>query len=151
MPRPNTPVIPTRWSAHHRPAAEATMTATCSIRRPGGVRGEFDAVTGTYPTVPHDPHYAGRCRVQVLGTAEQEQLAAEQELTGVGYLVAVEYDAGAAGAPVRVGDVVTVTAVDDNGSLSLPGRDLTVVSLVRGSTVWQLDLTCVDYLEEASS
>lgn len=153
MPRPlghpgrSTPVIEPGWAATHRPIVEGTFGATISIRRPGGTPGVFDPVTGTTATTPFEAHYTGSARVQVLPALEQTRVAADQELTTVGYRLSVAYDADIE--PVTGGVVnclVDITAVDENGQPSLVGVTLTVRSIERGSLAFERDLLCTDDL-----
>lgn len=143
MPLQRTRVIPTGWSGHHRPVVAGTFTATCAIRRPGGVPGVFDPETGETPTTAHDPHYTGGCRVQVLPSLEQEAVTGDQEVTTVGYRVSIGYNVTP---DLAVGDLVKVTAVDDNGDPTLVDRSLRVESFSRGSLMWERDLVCIDDL-----
>lgn len=121
-------------------------TADCSIRQPGGTRGAFNSTTGTYANVPFDPHYVGGCRVQVLSTEEQRELVAEEQITSVGYLVVVDLEASLA---CQVGDLVTITAVDDNGDPKLVAETLQVRSFARGAQPWERDLRCTFPLPKA--
>lgn len=139
MPRPGSRVIPTGWSAHHRPVAEGTMTGACTIRDPAqDTQGEFDDETGTYPTVPADPYYTGVCRAQ---QQKQPQVATtgEQRVSTHDYLVTVP----ASVAGVKLGHIVTVTSAVDP---SLIGRPLKVVDVMRGTEMWERDLICIDDL-----
>lgn len=148
MPFPNHRVIPAGWSAHHRPVVNDTFGATIAVRRPGGTPGEFDPETGQTTTTPHDAHYTGGARIQVLPALDQERVTGDQEVTTLGYRVAVAHDAAvepADGTSV-VGCLVLVTAVDANGDASLVGRTLTVESLERGSLAWERDLIVTDRL-----
>lgn len=142
-PLPNTRVIPTGWSAHHRPVVEGTWTGTCTIRRPGVVKGDFDEETLTYESTPHDPHYTGKCRVQVQPIFSGDREAAGQKVTVAGYLVAVDL---ATSDQTKVDDVVKVTGIDDNGDPTLVGRELTVSGVARGTLAWERDLTAIDDL-----
>lgn len=114
-------------------------TAQCTIRHPGGTRGDFDPATGLYPTDPFEPHYTGGCQVWVLSPAEQQQLFAEDLITEVGYLVVVDLDDSTG---CRVGDLVEITSNDANGDSLLVGQTLQVRSFDRGSMPWQRDLRC---------
>lgn len=136
-------VIPTDWSAHHRPAANSTHTATVQLRRPGGVQGEFDRVTGTTPVTPYPPYYEGAARIQLLPSETQEVEAAEQEVSLARY--AVMLDAAVTGFALE--DLCQVTAVDDNGDAWLVGRELTVYAFESGSLHWERRLLCRDNLE----
>lgn len=141
-------VIAAAWSAHHRGVAAATHTATVTLRHPGGTVGEFDPETGTYPTVPHEPYYGAgatepNARIQVLATADQQRLAGEQETTTLGYAVMLDHTVDG----MQLGDLVTVTAVDDNGDPWLVARVLTVEAMESGSLHWERRLICTDNLE----
>lgn len=145
MPLPNTRVIPAGWSAHHRPVVADTWTATVTLRRPGYQAGsdDFDPVTGTRTGTPHPVHFTGTARIQVQPILGGEDVAGDQEITTYGYLVAVDL---ATSGGTQVGDLVDVTAVDDNGDASLVGRTLTVTGVGRGSLVWERDLYAIDNL-----
>lgn len=135
------PVIPADWAAHHRPVAEGTMTGTCEIRHPGGTTS-FDPATGTRDTVPHPPHHTGPARLQARPAETSAGVAGEQQITTYEYLVVVDLDGSA---DTKVGDLVTVTAVDDNGDAALVGQMLTVTGVSSGSLAWERDLICSDY------
>lgn len=139
--RPGTEVLPAAWSTGHRPAVEAALTAACSIRHPGGTAGGFNATTGASTTTPFAAHYAGPCSVEVLPALEQAAVTGDQQVTTLGYRVTVAYDAAPA---LKVGDLVTITAVDANGDPSLVGQVLKVQSFARGSVAWERDIYAVD-------
>ena len=136
-------MIPTVWADAHRPTIRGTWTGECTIRRPGGTQGEFDPETGTYPTVPHDPHHTGKCRVQVQPIFSADRETGGQEVTVAGYLVVVDRDTST---ETAVGDICKMTAVDDNGDPALVGRELTVSGVAYGSLAWERDLTAIDNL-----
>lgn len=140
--RTGTPVIPSRWSGAPRAVMAKTRTACVEIRHPGGTKGPFDPTTGTYPVVPHAPHFTGSARIQVRDAQSAEQLVAEQEVTTTGYLVAIDLSA----TDVAVEDVVTITGLDDNGDQVLLNHDLIVRAIAKGSLAWERDLTCTDDL-----
>ncbi len=119
-----------------------TRTASCEIRDPGGTKGPFNETTGTYPTVPFPPHFTGTARVQQLNAQDMAKLVAEQQVTETGYLVVVDLSAD----QVKVGDVVTITTLDDNGDPALVDHELVVRSFGRGSLAWERDLICSDNL-----
>lgn len=144
MPFDNTHVVHPDWSTHHRPVVAGTFTAECTIRRPGVTQGEFDPNSGTYTDPqPHPPHYTGGCRIQVLTGDDQQAAVADQTVTTVGYLVAVDLTSST---DTQVNDLVKVTAVDDNGDPTLVDHELTVSSFARGTLAWERDLTCLDQL-----
>lgn len=141
-------VIPTDWSAHHRPLLTGTRDATVTLRRPGGTPGEFNEATGTYPSVPF-PAYFGlgateaNARIQVLSVGDQERLAAEQQVTTLGYAVMIDHAVDG----MQLNDVVTVTAMDNNGDPWLVGREMSVEAIEGGSLHWERRLLCTDNLE----
>lgn len=139
--RPGTEVIPTGWSAAHRPTTEGTHTSVCTIRHPGRTVGAFDPATGTYPGLARAGHYTGPCRVQRLPALEQTPEVADEQVPTVGYIVAVAWDAAPG---VAVGDVVTITSPGPNGDPTLAGVDLVVGSFARGSLSWERVLRCTE-------
>ena len=138
MPLPSTRLIPARWSEHHQPAAESTMTARCDITRPSTGRGTLNPATGTV-TNPSTAIAADvPCRVQAAASTDRSTQTGEQEVTFRKYMVAITADLD-----VLVDDVVTVTeSIDPH----LVGRALRVLDVLYGSEVWQRTLTCVDTL-----
>lgn len=141
-------VIPEDWSGHHRPALAGTRTATVALRRPGGTPGAFDPVTGTRPSTPFPAYYGlgisePNARIQVLPSNDQVRLAGEQEISTLGYQVTLDHAIDG----IQIDDLVTVTAVDDNGDQGLVGRELRVESIERGSLHWERRLLCSDNLE----
>lgn len=149
--RPGTPVIPADWSVAPRIVMASTRTGTCSLRHPGAATGPFNPTTGTYPGAQHAAYWSGTCRVQVqpvFGGGEKD--TAGEAVTEVAYLVAVDLDADDPADEIRIGDLLTVSALDDNGDPTLVGRGLTVQSVARGSLAWERDLVCVDHLPQAT-
>jgi hypothetical protein len=114
------------------------MTATCTIRHPGGTR-VFDAATGLTTTTPLIPFYSGVCRVQALAVGDNRADVAGQQVSSAGYLITVPWSVDEA----EVDDLVTVTASGDG---SLTGRTLTVTTVQRGSLRFERDLICLDDL-----
>lgn len=141
--RPGTPVIPPNWTEAPRTVAVKTMTATCTIRRPGGTQGAFDATTGTYPTTPHTPHYTGPCRVQVQPIFSGQRDTADQQVTVAGYLVVVELEGSD---ETGVDDVVKITSPGEHGDPAMLDREMVVSGIAVGSLAWERDLTCIDNL-----
>lgn len=138
MPLPNSRVIPAGWSAHHRPAAESTMTATCDITRPATGRGTLNPTTGTVTNASTSIGVDVPCRVQAAASTDRSTQTGEQEVTFRKYMVAVPADLDP-----HVDDIVTITAAVDT---DLIGRALRVLDVLYGSEVWQRTLTCVDTL-----
>lgn len=131
--RPGTPVIPEGWAAAHRPVAEKTMTATASIREPGGTPG-WDEEAEESTLVPHDPYFTGPCRVQALATQAGLAVVAEDPETVASYLITVP-----ASVTATEEQLVTVT---DTGDPALEGKTLRIRQVVRGSLRFERDLIC---------
>ncbi len=145
MPLKGTRVIGPGWSDHHRPVTAGTMTATCDLRLPGGTDSTFDGDTGTTTVTPHPPYLTGaKCRIQALSTQEAgvQQLVAEQQVTTMPYLVAVDW-ATASEVEPAVNHLVDVVTCEDP---RMVGRTLTVKAVVGGSLIWERDLVCTDDL-----
>lgn len=136
-------VIPRDWSEHHRPVLDTTRDATVTLARAGGTQGTFDPVSGTWGNTPATPYYTGTARIQAFSGNEQIVLAGEQTVSTLGYAVSLDHAVGG----VELGDVLTVTTIDDNGDAELVGRSLTVAAIVRGSLHWERRLLCTDDLE----
>ena len=130
-------VIPADWAAHHRQVAIGTMTATVTIRPSGSTAGALDPDTGKRASEARPAHYTGGARLQALPAVPAERESGEQQITVAGYLVTVELAASAA---TKVGDVIKVTAVDDNGDPALVDRELRVTGVGPGSLAWERDL-----------
>lgn len=132
--------IPPGWSAHHRPAADATHNATCDL---------YDGATGPAPyplpegwTPDGAPLTTGPvgCRVQRLVT-ENTLVQGEQVQATRRYQVTLPV----AGVPdltvTDTGPVLVIrTAGDDPG---LAGVRLKVVDVQHGSYVWERVLIAV--------
>jgi hypothetical protein len=137
-------VIPHDWSAHHRPVLDTTHTVTVTIRPPGGTLGTFDPVLGTRPVTPYPVYYTGLARVQLMVRAQDQiRNAGEQQVSTIGYQVTLDSEVTG----IEIGYLVRVTELDDNGDVSLIGRDLTVEAIERGSLYWERRLLCSDDLE----
>lgn len=136
-------VIPDDWSAHHRQLLAGTRGATVTLRHQGGTQGAFNKTTGKYDYTPSAAYFTGPARVQVLPGAEQERVAGEQEVSTLGYAVMLDHAVD----DMQLADLVTVTAIDDNGDAWLVGRQLTVTAMESGSLHWERRLLCTDNLE----
>lgn len=140
MPRPGSQVIPAGWSAHHRPVAEKTFTAVCTIDREGTGPPVWNTTTNKYdPPARLVLHAAIPCRVQHWRKFAQVSSVGEQQVSTHEYLVQV---------PLEVIDAqpdqqVRIDACED---ASLVGRRLTVTDVHRGSLVWDRALLCIDNL-----
>lgn len=100
------------------------MRDRCKIERPGDP--VFDPVTGQY-TSTATPIYTGPCRLKEAFTSEEAQ-AGEQQIRTRRYTVSLPWDK--ATTPVKVEDVVTLTASDDAW---VTGVALYVISVEYGS------------------
>lgn len=141
-PLPGYQVFPDGWSAHHRPVAAATMTATCDLADPAAGPAPF----------PPDPDWTGLitlatgipCRVQELnsshGAAPVEQPTRTRQ-----YLVTLPVDQAPELSAGERGTIITVTASTDP---HLQGRHLRVIDVMHGSEVWERDVVCVENLTQ---
>jgi len=155
--RPGTRVIPARWNADHAPVVTAAMRARVSLRHDDG------ATTKTYlPYDPEHPETTGRttyslaapyaadipARIQGLRemTARGSETAAEESLRVSGYLVALALgvdDTADAVNAISTGDIVTIDSLTESDQLLLlPGVELRVTDIVRGTERWERDLFC---------
>lgn len=140
--RPGSTVIPPGWSEHHRPVAEATMTAVVLIDGPPTEERVFDKATGTWSTPPRTVLFDDvPCRIQQQ-RQPNESTVGDQQVSTHDYLVPV---------PLYVEGLVTdgshhllVKTCEDP---DLIGRRLTVTDVMRGSLAWERDLICIDHLE----
>lgn len=126
-------IIPDRWEAHHRPVAEAGMTATVESWSGSDQDWIWDdaaqAEIRDYGTLL----WAGVARVQERVGGGDES-AGDQQLTLHSYMVSIPHDA-------PVGGWVRVIESTD------PLLDwLKVVDVLKGSIRWQRDLMCTDHL-----
>lgn len=134
MPRPGTRVIPDGWEAHHAPAAEGAMTATCRVTRnatPAGGRA-FDEAGGR--TIYGGPAtvYEGPCRLQRTMMRPQTVEVGGQQQTPHDYQLALPLSSQ----PLQVNDVVEMTAATDS---TQAGLRLRVIGVPAGSLLWQRD------------
>lgn len=134
MPYPGSRVIPAGWEARHRPVLATTRTATITFKRLSGTP-VFDPETGT-TTQPTVTVYSGTCRIQAL-TDERTVEAGAQNISLRRYRVSLEVEAS----DIQVDDVGTV---DTAGDPSLAGRPLRVISVERGSLLFERDLIVTD-------
>jgi hypothetical protein len=137
MPLPTTRVIPDGWEDHHYATADGQMTAAVRFTRPT-TASSFDEVTGrsTYP----DPAlvYDGPGRVQASQRLDSQQTVGDRAETVKRYQVSLPVAAG----PIQINDIGVVYDATDQ---QLVGLTLLVVEVVRGSLVWQHDLTCIEW------
>lgn len=146
-PLPNHHVIPTGWAAAHRPVAVSTMTGVGDLHA-ADLPPRYPA---TEPTP--GPRYATAlpCRVQQL-EREQDATAAGQQVTTRQYLVTLPVsEVPAVGLALNAsGPWFTLTGYlpgrAQDGDPSLVGRALKVISIQRGTLLWERDLICEDDL-----
>lgn len=145
MPFDGTRVIPEGWAAHHRPVAEATMTATVRLTHAAGdaTPGQVDPTTGRRTGSEATHYFEGAARIQAQPSVGRDAVTGDQMVTTVGYLITLTLDGTSDAA---VDDLVEVTAVDANGDPSLVGRVLQVEGVLRGSLAFERDLYCTDNL-----
>ncbi|HEY3559658.1 MAG TPA: DUF6093 family protein [Kribbella sp.] len=138
MPLQGARVIPAGWEAHHRPVLETTWTATITFRRHTG-EPTFDPATGSTSRASVIV-YSGPCRIQDHETnAAGATVAAGERITSHTYRVSLPVEADLA-----LDDIGTVDTANDP---TLPGRELLVTDVQRGSLLFQRDLLAVDNLE----
>lgn len=141
--RPGTTVIPSGWSAHHRPVVEATLQSTCAIRHAGGTTAEdFDRENLVYPEeAAAAAHWTGACTVTDLTDAGGTTLAGDQVIPTATYLVEVAHDAAS---ETAIDDVITITAAGPNADPTLAGVELVVESIGRASRAWTRAFFCTE-------
>lgn len=99
-----------------RAAQEESMTATCTISRPGtGGARVFDKATGTYSDPTPAVIYKGRCKVRSTARAVAEAEAGEREVAVVDLTLGLPIDAASAG--VRRDDVAVIDSNPDDEAL----------------------------------
>lgn len=142
---PNTRVIPAGWAAHHRPAANSTMTGVCELTGPGGPP-TWDNPEGTPGTILATDV---PCRVQQL-TGENEAEAAGQDVHSRDYLVTLPLALVPDLVVTDHGPWVRVTGYqpghEQDGDPHLVGRSLKVLAVQHGTLLWERDLVCRDDL-----
>lgn len=116
-------VIPPRWSEHHRPVADATMTLPCRVLRPGG-----PPVFGD-DSPPVTVVWEGKCRLQQHNTSSDSGVTAGQP---------VEVRRALAVLPVEA--LPLVRGGDDGDLLEAQGQVFNVIQVMPGSLLWECDL-----------
>jgi hypothetical protein len=137
--------IGNEWARAYRTVANGTHTCVVELRRPGGTRGVFDPVTGTWGTTAAEAYYTGKARVQMISDSDLKRISADQQISALFYRVSLDHNV----VGTELGDRVTVLSIDDNGDPDLVGRTLKVDTIVRASLHWERQLVCVDELEKA--
>lgn len=141
MPLPKTKVIPSGWSAHHRPVANGTMTA--KIRFTRITDGPAPWPPPETPT-PVPVLWEGICRLQELKRTNNA-VAAEQPVYLRDYLVTVPITGTPKFVAGERGDLGEVIECEDPQFL---GRKIRVTDIQHGSLMWERDLVCVDDLTQ---
>lgn len=131
--RPGTRVVPAALEGAYRTVVARTLTARCTLRRPGTV-SVWDPASEQNRLAPHPPYYDAAARVQALGTQARQVTTADDEVVQANYLVVVPATVSPAG-----GDLVHVT---DSGDPLLDGRTLLVREVATGSVRAERDLFC---------
>lgn len=133
-PLPGYKIIPPRWAEHHRPVANATMTAPCVIKRISDGPPPYPLPEGW---TSERPIHESVCRVQELkregGGTPGEQPTAERQ-----YLIPV---------PLTNADGVALPELrsGERGDIvHAIGRQFRIVQVMFGSQEWERDLICVD-------
>ena len=143
MPLPNTRVIHTRFSTHHRATADSTKTALCIITREPATGATRDS--GTFTTTDATPTEVAadvQCRVQVAARDPKRATPLPVvDVTSVDYLVTVP----ATTATVLIDDVITITSSPHPDT---DGLVLRVTGIPLASEAWERALMCrVDTLD----
>jgi hypothetical protein len=143
----NTSVIPSQFEAHHRPVAEAVMTATCVVtRRPSTPTAvPFNAATGRSEYPDATTIHAGPCRIQTQAAGLGGGRAVE---VGEKSTALRQYEVGMPlSAPLlKVNDVVSIVAAVDS---AMVGRTMRVVDVQGGSILWQRTYSCEEWTPTA--
>lgn len=125
-------VIHARWSEHHQPTAQGTMTATCRVVRPG-IGTAWDPVTeSTIPNPPTVVVASGPCRVQAFMQATTSPVAGQQ-VTQRRYRVSLPAAAPTADTECRI--LIETCPADT----ALAGSTLFIEDVVTASERFQRD------------
>lgn len=121
-------VIPPGWAEHHRPVANATMTATGTIVRDEGP-------PKTWPAPPFNERVLVQCefRVQEL-KRELSPMPGGQPTEVRQYLITMPL--ALAPADLRVGD--------EGDNVLVVGRRFQIKQKMAGSLLWEMDLICTE-------
>jgi hypothetical protein len=123
-------------AADARSAAEALMTATCTIRERDG-EWVTDEATGEATRAPGTLVYSGKCRWKPAGRAAQAESAGGAEVFGTDFIVSIPFAATA----VRKGQLVTCDASPD---VALVGLVVEIQDVARGDQISARRLACVE-------
>lgn len=139
--RPGTQVFSKDWETSHAVAVGKSFRAMIKITMAPalGTAPELDASYNVVDPVTQATLYEGPARIQVLGSAlDNQALSADQAVSTAGYLVVIDREAD----DIPVEAVVQILESTDP---TLGGnRRLTVRKVARGSERWERDLWCVD-------
>lgn len=117
-------VIPPRWSEHHRPVADATMTLPCRVLRPSLEPPPFGSEAAPAVVV-----WEGKCRLQQHNTSSGSGVTAGQP---------VEVRRALAVLPVEA--LPLVRGGDGGDLLEAQGQVFNVIQVMPGSLLWECDL-----------
>lgn len=112
-----------------RSAQDASMTATCTITRPGTGQKTWDAATGTYTYPTPAVVYSGRCKVKSTARAVAEVAAGEQHVAVLDFGLHLPIEGSG---DVRRDDVAHIDSNPDDPALV--GRDFVVQAGDHGTT-----------------
>lgn len=132
-PLPNTRVIHSGWSEHHRPTASGSHTSECHITRPEG-DGYLDE-DGTWHPPSTVTLYTGECRITPASANARQVVVGEQRITVRRYEVAVEWDIP----HVPIDAAVQIVQAYDPG---LVGMSLRVTDVRHASETFERVLSC---------
>lgn len=117
-------VFPPRWSEHHRPVADATMTLPCRVLRPSLEPPPFGS-----EAAPAVEVWEGKCRLQQHNTSSDSGVTAGQAVEIRRYLAVV---------PNWVLPMVRGGEAGD--LLEAGGNVFNVIQVMQGSQTWECDL-----------
>lgn len=138
--RPGSHLIHPKFATAVRVTAERGHTSACTIRRPTGTPGTYNAATGdkTGP-VTAPPHYTGPCGGRRASAGEREQVIGSDTLSDLDFVISL----GVASAPqTSVGDIVRITSVGDFGDPLLVGKEMRVAAAERDLLTAETILWC---------
>ena len=134
-PLPNAQGIPDSWEKHHRPVAEATMTAHGKITRSNGPA-----------PYPKQPGWADRadlvtdCRFRVQEIKrENAPAAAGQPMQERRYLITM---------PIGKVPADGFHAGEQGDLVEVLGQSFRIIQPLKGSLLWEMDLMCTDNITQ---
>ena len=142
--RPGTKVIPDSWGASHAPVVEGWLTATVSLRAPGGtsVWDEGLGRTVVTPNAPFATEVPARIRPIGAGGGPGQE-AVDIKVQVAGYLVSLPLEADGVDEVVVDGESNTLVDVTASEDALLTGTSLRVEDIERASLRFERTLLCV--------